>query len=82
MSKKGQTLTDSKVKSILRDNMKKSNLTIREILKRAGIDENRFHQYMSNKTRKIKFEWILAISNVIDLDLNLLKKAIEKEKNV
>jgi len=56
---------------ILKDNlkevMKKSNKTSKEILKEAGIREDLFFQYLSVKNRRIPAIWIRRIAKTLNI---------------
>ena len=70
-------LTKDKIKFLLKEEIKKTNRPLSEILREANIDIARFHQYMSDKNRSIKLEWLIKIARIIDLDLNYFFKKVD-----
>lgn len=71
-------MTKSKIKQLLKEEIKKTGKPLSQILRDAEIDIARFHQYMSDKKRGIKLEWLIQIAKVINLDLNEFFKKLER----
>jgi len=55
------------LKDNLKDVMKKSNKTSKEILKEAGIRDDLFFQYLSAKNRRIPAIWIRRIAKTLNI---------------
>ncbi len=64
------------LKNLLKEYSKKHKISINEIIKKAGINEKLYFQYLSVPNRRIPSIWIAKISKVTNIPANDFFKGI------